>query len=212
MPSPACTESHTRRKPLRRLRRSELPVDTVELSRYLIGKTLVHDLADCRVSGRIVETEAYPVGDAAAHAYRGQTARNHSLFLARGHSYVYFAYGSCWMMNVSSELAGVGAGVLIRALEPVEGVAIMERNRGVSHATGLTRGPGRLAQAMRIDKSQDGLDLCSRASSLWLGTDVQSTGQVGITTRIGLSREAHRELRFYERGNPFVSGPRRLLT
>ena len=197
---------------LRRLRRGELPVDTVELARYLIGKTLVHDLAEGRVSGRIVETEGYPVGDAAAHAFRGQTPRNRSLFLARGHAYVYFAYGSCWMMNVSSEDAGVGAGVLIRALEPLEGVTIMERHRGTQSLADLTRGPGRLAQAMRINKSQDGLDLCSRKSPLWLGTPVQPTGAIGVTTRIGLSREAHRQLRFYERANRFVSGPRGLLT
>jgi len=195
----------------RRLRRDELPVDTVELTRYLIGKTLVHDLAEGRVSGRIVETEAYPVGDAAAHAFRGQTPRNRSLFLARGHSYVYFAYGSSWMMNVSSEGPDIGAGVLIRALEPLNGIAIMERHRGTKRLTELTRGPGRLAEAMGIDKSQDGFDLCSRKSPLWLGTAVQPTGQIGVTTRIGLSREAHRQLRVYERANPFVSGPRRLL-
>jgi DNA-3-methyladenine glycosylase len=209
MPDPSRTSQ--RRKKLRRLRRSELPVDTVELARYLIGKTLVHDLAEGRVSGRIVETEAYPVGDAAAHAFRGQTPRNRSLFLARGHSYVYFAYGSCWMMNVSSEGAGVGAGVLIRALEPIEGTEIMERNRGVARVTDLTRGPGRLAQAMRIDKSLDGLDLCSPSSPLWLAAAVRPVSEIGVTTRIGLSREAHRLWRFYERANPFVSGPKRVL-
>jgi DNA-3-methyladenine glycosylase len=183
----------------------------VELARYLVGKTLVHDLPEGRVSGRIVETEAYPIGDAAAHAFRGQTPRNRSLFLARGHSYVYFAYGSCWMMNVSSEEDGVGAGVLIRALEPIDGVAIMERNRQVSRITDLTRGPGRLAQAMAIDKSHDGLDLCARGSSLRLAAPVRPTGEIGVTTRIGLSREAHRLWRFYERLNPFVSGPKAAL-
>ena len=211
MPDSARLSSLRSRKPARRLRRSELPVDTIKLSRYLVGKTLVHDLPEGRVSGRIVETEAYPVGDAAAHAFRGQTPRNGSLFLPRGHAYVYFAYGSSWMMNISSEAAGVGAGVLIRALDPIEGIDIMERNRGVSRLTDLARGPGRLAQAMRINKAQDGLDLCSPDSPLWLGSAVQPTGPVGITTRIGLSREAHRPFRFFERGNPFVSGPRSLL-
>jgi DNA-3-methyladenine glycosylase len=194
------------------LRRSDLPVDTLELSRYLIGKTLVHELPEGRVSGRIVETEAYPVGDAAAHSFRGRTPRNGSLFLERGHSYVYFSYGSCWMMNVSSESDGVGAGVLIRALDPVEGLDIMVHNRrGVSRPKDLTRGPGRLAQAMRINKSHDGLDLCSGKSPLWLGSPVLPSRKMGITTRIGLSREAHRKYRFYELGNSFVSGPKHLL-
>ena len=101
--------------------RSELPVDTISLARYLIGTILVRDLPDGIVSGRIVETEAYVVGDAAGHAYRGMTRRNRSLFLAPGHAYIYLAYGTSYMLNVSSEMPGIGAGVLIRALEPLEG-------------------------------------------------------------------------------------------
>jgi DNA-3-methyladenine glycosylase len=112
------------------LERSELPVNTVELARFLIGKLLVRDLAEGRACGRIVETEAYDIGDLAAHAYRGITPRNRSLFLDRGHAYVYLAYGISFMLNVSSETAGVGAGVLIRAIEPTEGIMIMKRNRG----------------------------------------------------------------------------------
>lgn len=196
---------------VRRLRRRELPADTVELARYLIGKTLVHDVPEGRLSGRIVEAEAYPIGDAAAHAFRGLTPSNRSLFLERGHAYVFFNYGAHWMMNVSSEHAGVGGGVLIRGLEPLVGIALMQRNRGVSSIEGLTKGPGRLALAMQITKAQDGLDLCSPQSELWLGAAAKPMGKIGITTRIGLSREAHRELRFYERGNLFVSGPRQLL-
>src|SRR5579862_9826830 len=107
---------------LRRLRRAELPVDTVELARYLIGKVVVHDTDSGRLSGRIVETEAYPVGDAAGHAFRGKTQRNRSLFLERGHAYVYLNYGSSFLLNVSREVAGVGAGVLLRAIEPLEGI------------------------------------------------------------------------------------------
>jgi DNA-3-methyladenine glycosylase len=196
---------------VRRLRAKELPVDTTDLARYLIGKTLVHDLPEGRVSGRIVEAEAYPIGDAACHAFRGETPRNRTLFGRHGHAYVYFNYGVHWMMNVSSEAEGKGGGVLIRGIEPLEGIAIMERNRGVTHLEGLTKGPGRLASAMQITKAQDGLDLCSPKSPLWLGTAVKPVGKIGITTRIGLSKEAHRQLRFFERGNPFVSGPRRLL-
>jgi len=195
---------------IRRLRRAELPTDTVELARYLIGKTVVHDSPRGRLAGRIVETEAYPVGDAAGHAFTGLSAANRSLFLRRGHAYVRFTYGSCWIFNVSSETPGVGAGVLIRALEPIEGIEEMKRLRGVSRLLDVARGPGRLSQALGIDKRFDGLDLCDRASAIWLGAPVRPVGQIGVSTRIGLSREAHRKLRFYERGSPDVSGPRKL--
>src|SRR3984893_3308948 len=158
---------------IRRLRRSELPVNTLKLARYLIGKILVHDSLKGRMSGRIVETEAYPIGDAAGHAFGGETPSRRSLFLERGRSYVYFTYGSCFMMNVSSETAGVGAGVLLRALEPLEGIALMERHRGTHILVDLTRGPGRLAKAMDIDKRYDGLDLCAE-DPLWLGAVLES--------------------------------------
>jgi DNA-3-methyladenine glycosylase len=195
---------------IRRLRRAELPVDTVRLARFLIGKTLVHDLPHGRLSGRIVETEAYPVGDAAGHAFTGRSRANDSLFLARGTAYVRFTYGSCWLFNVASEILNVGAGVLIRALEPLDGIPLMQRHRGVLRLLDLARGPGRLAAAMGIDKRFDGVDLCSRTSALWLGGAARPVGAIGISTRIGISRAAHRRLRFYERENPFVSGPRRL--
>jgi len=195
---------------IRRLRRAELPVDTVALARYLVGKTLVHDLPDARLAGRIVETEAYPVGDAAGHAFTGLSEANRSLFLERGHAYVRFTYGVHWLFNVSSETPGVGAGVLIRALEPLEGIEAMEQRRGVLKLRDLARGPGSLAAAMEIDKRFDGIDLCARASPVWLGAPVRPQGVTGISTRIGIARAAHRRLRFYERGSPFVSGPRSL--
>ncbi len=195
---------------LRRLRRAELPVDTVELARYLIGKVVVHDTDDGRLSGRIVETEAYPAGDSAGHAFRGETRRNASLFLGHGHAYVYFTYGSSFMLNVTSEAAGVGAGVLLRALEPLEGIDRMQRSRGGAVLLDLARGPGRLAQAMQIDFKQDGLDLCA-AGPLWLAASRQKRGAIRESVRIGLTRNADRKLRFYERGNRYVSGPKRLL-
>src|SRR5579862_3483781 len=156
---------------VRRLRRTTLPVGTIELAKYLIGKTLVHDTPAGRVSGRIVETEAYIVGDAAGHAYRGLTPRNKSLFLEHGHAYVYQAYGLHYLMNVSSEVRGVGAGVLLRALEPIDGVELMRRHRSVDALTDLARGPGRLAEAMDIGPQFDGVDLCA-PGALWLGDAV----------------------------------------
>jgi DNA-3-methyladenine glycosylase len=191
------------------LPRAELPVDTVSLARYLIGKMLVREMAEGVASGRIVETEAYVVGDAAGHAYHGMTPRNRSLFLERGHAYVYLAYGSAYMLNVSSETLGVGAGILIRALEPRDGIAIMQRNRGIEQLRDLARGPGRLAAALRVDRRLDGIDLC-RGGSLWLGRDDHEPGEIGQSIRIGIVREANRLLRFYVRGSPFVSGPRLL--
>ena len=193
----------------RPLSRPDLPVDTAALARTLIGKIVVRDLPEGRVSGRIVETEAYVIGDAAGHAYAGMTRRNRSLFLDPGYSYVYVAYGISSMLNVSSEAPGIGAGVLIRALEPLDGIPIMQRNRGVERLRDLTRGPGRLTQAMRIDRQLDGLDLC-QPGPLWLGQDGAPSSEVGESIRIGISREAHRLLRFYRRGSPFVSGPRSL--
>jgi DNA-3-methyladenine glycosylase len=194
---------------IRRLRRAELPVDTVEMARYLVGKTLVHVVAEGKMSGRIVETEAYVVGDASNHAFRGPTLRNRSLYLERGHAYVYFLYGTSYLLNVTSDLPGVGAGVLLRALEPLEGIGLMQAHRGTTRLLDLTRGPGRLAAAMRIDKGDDGLDLCLNRS-LWLGHAVRRTGPIGESVRIGLTREVKRRLRFYESGNPYVSGPKRL--
>ena len=201
-----------RRSRLRRLRRSELPAGTLQLARFLIGKTLVHDLPEGRISGRIVETEAYPPGDAAGHAFRGQTPRNRSLFLRRGHAYVHFAYGLYWLLNVTSEVPGVGAGVLLRGLELLEGVDLAQNvNRKNARLCDLARGPGRLAAAMRVDKRYDGADLCA-AGPLWLGAAAWPPKVIGKAVRIGISRDVDRRFRFYERGNPCVSGPARLLT
>jgi DNA-3-methyladenine glycosylase len=204
---------------LRRLTRKELPCDTLELARFLIGKVVVHDLPEGRLSGRIVEAEGYPPGDPAGHHFRGPTPRNRSLFLRHGHVYVYFNYGMHFMLNVSSERAGVGGGVLIRALEPLEGIELMQRNRKSTELRDLARGPGRLAAALRIERSLDGLDLFSRGP-LWLGVlvspkyskpDGARDVPVATTVRIGITHAADRLFRFYERGNPFVSGPKRLL-
>lgn len=198
---------------LRPLQRSELPIDTLLLARFLIGKFVIRELESCRLTGRIVETEAYPQRDPAAHHFRGITPRNQSMFLQRGHAYVYFSYGNHFMLNVSAELEGTGGGVLVRALEPIEGIERMQEHRQTKRLLDLTRGPGRLAEALQIDRTLDGVDLCV-PGPLWLGKL-----EPGVTTesiriakspRIGITRAAKRLLRFYERGSPFVSGPARL--
>ena len=169
----------------------------------------MHDEPAGRTSGRIVETEAYVVGDAAGHAYRGETPRNRSLFLERGHAYVYFIYGCWYAVNVSGESAGVGGGVLLRGIEPLEGIALMQQRRGTQHLHDLARGPGRLATAMDIDRRCDGIDLCAKGL-LWLGADNRAPDAVGESVRIGISREVDRKLRFFVRDNAYVSGPKRL--
>ncbi|HEU5398158.1 MAG TPA: DNA-3-methyladenine glycosylase [Gammaproteobacteria bacterium] len=191
---------------LRRLSRAELPVASAALARFLIGKTLVRTLPGDRMLGRIVETEAYLPHDAACHAFNGLTPRNHVLFMERGHVYVYFIYGNHFMLNVSSEKAGIGGGVLLRALEPLQGLDLMRKQRGCAPARDLARGPGRLAQAFKVDMRLEGADLCA-AGPLWLGTPLEPVGRIGRSVRIGISKDAHRRLRFYERGNACVSGP-----
>ena len=200
-------EEASDRLDIRPLSRSELPVPAARLARWLIGKTLVREHRQGRMSGRIVETEAYVVGDASGHAYKGKTARNASLFLERGHAYVYFIYGCWFSLNVSAGRAGVGTGVLVRALEPLEGVTLMSRHRPGARVEDLARGPGRLATALDISRALDGHDLCA-GGPLWLGDAAVPRGRIGSGTRIGISREAHRMLRFFEKGNRSVSGPR----
>jgi len=191
---------------VRRLSRASLPKNTAELALFLIGKTIVRAIGRKRITGRIVETEAYPPGDASGHGYSGRTARNASLFLGRGFAYVYFIYGMSYMLNVSSEEPGVGAGVLLRAVEPLEGIDLMKRFRKSDNLRNLARGPGRLAAALDIDKRLDGVDLCADGS-LWLGSAVREVGQIRTAVRIGITREVERPLRFLEAGNRFVSGP-----
>jgi DNA-3-methyladenine glycosylase len=194
---------------IRRIRRSELPADTVQLSRFLIGKVVVHELPAGRVSGRIVETEAYPPGDPAGHHFRGPTPRIKSMYLAPGHVYVFFNYGAHFMLNVVSEPPEVAAAILIRALEPLEGLEIMKRNRKTTELLDLARGPGRLAQALQIDRRHDGVDLC-QDETLWLGEIHHRVSPIRKSVRIGITRAADKLLRFFERDNPFVSGPQRL--
>jgi DNA-3-methyladenine glycosylase len=110
------------------------------------------------------------------------------------------------MLNVTAEEPGVGAGVLLRAIEPIEGIKVMERLRKTDKLRDLTRGPGRLAAALDIDERLDGADLCADGP-LWLGTALRDTGHITTAVRIGITREVGRRLRFFEAGSPFVSGP-----
>ena len=210
LPSRADQKSTPEKFRIRRLRRSELPANTVRLARFLVGKIVVHEVSGVRLSGRIVETEAYPPGDPAGHHFRGRTPRIRSMYLAAGHAYVFFNYGAHFMLNVVSEEEGTAAAILIRGVEPLQGIEVMQRHRKTKRLLDLTRGPGRLAAAFQINRRHDGLDLCA-PGPLWLGETDLPAGNIGKTVRIGITRAADQPLRFYERGNPFVSGPKRLL-
>jgi DNA-3-methyladenine glycosylase len=196
--------------PPRRLTRDDLPSDTVALARALVGKLLVRVRDGETLIGRIVETEAYFPDDPASHAFRGETARNRAMFGPALHAYVYFIYGANWCLNVTSESAGIGAAVLIRACEPVEGAETMRALRGRPGVRDrdLARGPGNLCRAFGIGPELDGADLAA-GGALWIAGD-GARPEVGVSARIGITKAADAELRFYARGNPSVSGPRAL--
>jgi DNA-3-methyladenine glycosylase len=192
------------------LRRDDLPHETVALSRALIGKLLVRELDGELLVGRIVETEAYFPDDPASHAFRGMTARNRAMFGPPLHAYVYFIYGANWCLNVTAERDGVGAAALVRACEPVGGIATMARLRGRPGMKDrdLARGPGNLCRAFAIGAAFDGADLTADPA-LWLAADGIEL-PVGVSTRIGITKAAGEPLRFYAVGNLSVSGPRAL--
>jgi DNA-3-methyladenine glycosylase len=186
--------------------RAALPIDTAALARFLIGKLVVRAFPDTLATARIVETEAYVTGDEASHSFRGLTPRNKVMFGPPGFAYVYLAYGASFMLNVSSGEPGVGEAVLIRAAEPIAGLEAMRRYRGDVPVRDLLRGPGRLAKALDIDRSLDGIDLCA-TGSLWLASDGEASGGIGVSVRIGITKDAMRPLRFFLKGSKFVSGP-----
>ena len=191
-----------------RLNPSTLPAGTVALAKALIGLVLVRSTAHGVTSGRIVEAEAYLHDDPASHSFRGPTKRNASMFLGPFHAYVYQIYGTSFCVNVSSGQPGTGEAVLIRALEPIDGTALMMQRRGTQTVRDLCRGPGRLCAAMAIDRALDGTDLLG-GDALWLAAG-SPAARVRKSTRIGITKAAEHPLRFYEAGSPFLSGPRHL--
>jgi DNA-3-methyladenine glycosylase len=185
------------------LRRTFYARDTVEVARGLLGKILVHG----ETSGRIVETEAYlgGGGDLAAHSARGITDRTRVLFGPPGHAYVYFIYGMYECLNLVAEPDGKPGGVLIRALEPVAGIEIMQRRRPAAHTLrDLTSGPGRLTLALGITRAQNGVDVTRGSLTVRTAEDA-GPFEIEVTPRIGIRHCADWPLRFVVKGNPFVS-------
>jgi DNA-3-methyladenine glycosylase len=185
------------------------------VARELLGKVLIRQDSGLRLTARIVEVEAYlGANDPASHSFSGKTPRNAVLFGPPGYAYIYFIYGNHFCLNVSCNPDGKAGGVLFRALEPISGIDEMAlardiEIRGPKDLPKLTSGPGRLAEAFGITRERDnGCDLTSTDSALWIGDDGRRAGKIQITPRIGITKAEHELLRYFIRGNRFVSGPR----
>jgi DNA-3-methyladenine glycosylase len=204
-------------KPLTPLPREFYDRDPRTVSREVLGKVLVRRQGKKLLAARIVEVEAYlGSDDAAAHAAAGRTARNAVLFGPPGHAYVYFIYGNHYCLNVSCLPDGIAGGILFRALEPLKGIEDMAHARSIAVKSPrdwrlLTSGPGRLAEAFDITRARDnGKDLTSSDSDLFIAEDGFRVPRVAVTRRIGISKAAALPLRYVIAGNPFVSGPAHL--
>src|ERR1700691_5056697 len=190
------------------------------VARELLGKVLVRNTlglngGKLHLAGRIVEVEAYlGKNDPASHSAADNTARTAVLFGPPGYAYVYFIYGNHYCLNVSCEPEGKAGGILFRALEPLHGIKQMARERNLEIHTPrdlvrLTSGPGRLAQAFGVTRLRDnGCDLTSPHSGLWLAEDRFATPSIKVTRRIGIRKAADHPLRYLIADNPFVSGPK----
>jgi DNA-3-methyladenine glycosylase len=172
----------------------------------LLGRVLVRAMDDgTRLSGRIVETEAYEPGDPASHGFRKRSAFNDTMFGPPGHLYVYFTYGHHWMMNAVTRRRGEPSAVLLRAVEPIDGREVMVHHRGRPGVLDLCSGPGKLTQALGVDRRLDGADLV-RGSPVWVETGEPVAISDTVTgIRVGVSEGVEREWRFSERDSPFVS-------
>lgn len=198
---------------IRPLNRAFYARDPRRVGRSLLGKVLVRQTRKVRLTARIVEVEAYlGAEDPAAHSAAGRTARNAVLFGPPGYAYVYFIYGNHYCLNVSCEPDGQAGGVLFRAVEPLTGIDEMAEARGLVLSgpkdwPKLTSGPGRLSEAFGITRARDnGCDLTSPNSELWIGDDGYRARKIGVTPRIGITKAAAHPLRYLIAGNAFVSG------
>ncbi|MFA5889417.1 MAG: DNA-3-methyladenine glycosylase [Actinomycetota bacterium] len=179
----------------------------LEVARDVIGCLLVHDTDEGRVVGVVIEAEAYSQEDPASHAFRGRTPRNAPMFEAPGRAYVYFTYGMHYCFNAVTDPEGRAGAVLLRAVEPIEGIDLMRARRAGVRDRDLARGPARLTQAFAIGREQNRADLIASPLFMCPGERL-SNRAVEATPRIGLGRlQDGRPWRFAVRGSPWVSGP-----
>jgi DNA-3-methyladenine glycosylase len=193
-----------------KISRSFYEQPTVDVARQLLGKYLVRKHPDGKTVGRIVETEAY-VGphDLACHAARGRTARTEIMFGRPGHAYVYFIYGMYHCLNIVTEEIDHASAVLIRALEPVEGIDLMKKRRRSEELRNLANGPGKLCLALAIDKALNGADMCG-GNVLYVEDRGEAKLKISATPRIGVDyagKWKDKPWRFLVRGSEFVSKP-----
>jgi DNA-3-methyladenine glycosylase len=178
------------------------------VAKDLLGKYLVRRIQEKLLVGKIVEVEAY-LGekDPASHAYRGKTKRNEVMFKEGGHLYVYFTYGMHFCCNVVTEEPGKGRAVLLRAVEPIEGVEEMRKKRGLDSDRkdywNLTNGPAKLCEAFGIQREMNGIDLTGDELFLTNGETI-SRAAIGTSSRIGIKDGKEKKWRFFVRANPFV--------
>ena len=177
------------------------------VARDLLGKILVRRIGGRSLTGRIVETEAYSSDDPASHAFPGRTERNRALFGEVGHAYIYQAHGLYFCLNVVAKKGKPAGGVLIRALEPLDGIDPLPRSRGKARLKPPMSGPGNLAGAMRIDKRLYGVDM-TKKGPLFIAEDGSPKPKVRRTTRIGVTAAREKRWRFVVEGNAFVTHPR----
>ncbi|MBL7661823.1 DNA-3-methyladenine glycosylase [bacterium] len=180
-------------------------MQTPKVAQLLLGALLIHDTPQGTTAGRIVETEAYLFkNDPACHAHRGQTKRNAVMFGPAGRAYVYLCYGMYELFNVVTNREGVGEAVLIRALEPLVGIEIMQKRRRQKSLRQLCSGPGKLVQAMGIRRQQSGQELSSGNLRIELPRPARRQ-KITRTKRIGITQGAELNLRYYLSGSEFVS-------
>ena len=182
----------------------ELNLPAEIAARRLLGCHLIREVNGQKAVVRIIETEAYDQSDAASHSYNGMTPRTEVMFGPAGHLYVYFTYGMHYCGNIVCGPKGQGSGVLIRAVEPLEGENLLKDNRLGKTGIEITNGPAKLCQALKIDKAWNGHDLEKAPLQLILNDEL-STEDIVQTTRIGISRAKDVPWRFYVRDNPYVS-------